>query len=131
MKYLWTMISQVLVKIHQIRRSKRITEAWMAEKMGLSVVAYSNFETGKTKTDQKRVELAANLLGIPLKELYSEENRVYDSGENLLETLVRKDHEIAELQNNLSSARTIIESQKQTIDALKELKVIYEKQLGL
>lgn len=70
MKYLWTMISQVLVKIHQIRRSKRITEAWMAEKMGLSVVAYSNFETGKTKTDQKRVELAANLLGIPLKELY-------------------------------------------------------------
>lgn len=131
MKYLWTMISQVLVKIHQIRRSKRITEAWMAEKMGLSVVAYSNFETGKTKTDQKRVELAANLLGIPLKELYSEENRVYDSSENLLETLVRKDHEIAELQNNLSSARTIIESQKQTIDALKELKVIYEKQLGL
>lgn len=131
MKYLWAMISQVLVKIHQIRRSKRITEAWMAEKMGLSVVAYSNFETGKTKTDQKRVELAANLLGIPLKELYSEENRVYDSSENLLETLVRKDHEIAELQNNLSSARTIIESQKQTIDALKELKVIYEKQLGL
>lgn len=131
MKYLWTMISQVLVKIHQIRRSKRITEAWMAEKMGLSVVAYSNFETGKTKTDQKRVELAANLLGIPLKELYSEENRVYDSSENLLETLVRKDNEIAELQNNLSSARTIIESQKQTIDALKELKVIYEKQLGL
>ena len=88
-------------------------------------------ETGKTKTDQKRVELAANLLGIPLKELYSEENKVYDSSENLLETLVRKDNEIAELQNNLSSARTIIESQKQTIDALKELKVIYEKQLGL
>lgn len=125
------MISQVLVKIHDIRRSKKITEAWMAERMGLSAVAYSNFETGKTKTDQKRVEQAANLLGIPLKELYSEDSKAYGAGESLLETLIRKDKEIESLKGSLSSANSIIESQKQTIDALKELKVIYEKQLGL
>lgn len=125
------MISQVLVKIHDIRRSKKITEAWMAEKMGISKVSYSNFETGKTKTDQKKVEQAAKLLGIPLKELYSEDEKVYGMGESLLETLVRKDNEISDLKESLSSARTIIESQQQTIEALKELKVLYEKQLGL
>lgn len=103
----------------------------MAEKMGISAVAYSNFETGKTKTDQKRVEQAAKLLGIPLKELYSEDTKVYATGESLLQTLVRKDKEIEELKGNLSSANSIIESQKQTIDALRELKGIYEKQLGL
>lgn len=99
--------------------------------MGLSAVAYSNFETGKTKTDQKRVEQAANLLGISLKELYSEDSKPYGAGESLLETLIRKDKEIESLKGSLSSANSIIESQKQTIDALKELKVIYEKQLGL
>lgn len=125
------MISQVLLKIHDIRRSKKITEAWMAERMGISKVSYSNFETGKTKTDQKKVEQAAALLGLTLKELYSEDNKVYNPGESLLETLARKDNEIAELRGSLSSAKSIIESQKQTIDALKELKVIYEKQLGL
>lgn len=107
----------------------------MAERMGLSVVAYSNFERGVTRTTQDRVELAAEILGLSFRKLVSgygteEEDMSLNEIKSGFENELReKDREIKDLKLKLKTAEELIASHEHTIEVLEQIRRMYERQL--
>ena len=129
------MNSKILENIRAARIEQHITQANMAERMGLSVVAYSNFERGVTRTTQDRVELAAEILGLSFRKLVSgygteEEDMSLNEIKSGFENELReKDREIKDLKLKLKTAEELIASHEHTIEVLEQIRRMYERQL--
>ena len=129
------MNSKILENIRAARIEQHITQANMAERMGLSVVAYSNFERGVTRTTQDRVELAAEILGLSFRKLVSgygteEEDMSLNEIKRGFENELReKDREIKDLKLKLKTAEELIASHEHTIEVLEQIRRMYERQL--
>lgn len=133
------MISKVLESIRLERERQNITQSDMAERMDMSLTSYGNFERGKTKTTQDKIEKAALILGKspqsfvmgydvsadfdgPLEELRSRDS-YYKS------LLAEKDREISELKEKLAASMELVSSKDKIIRVLEEIKNLYERQL--
>jgi len=57
------------VNLRRLRKAKNITQTVLAEKAGLSRVAYRNIETGKSVPRVRTLEAIASALGVPLAQL--------------------------------------------------------------
>ena len=57
------------VNLRRLRKAKNITQGKLAEKAGLSRVAYRNIETGKSVPRVRNLEAIAAALGVPLAQL--------------------------------------------------------------
>ena len=133
------MISKVLESIRLERERQNITQSDMAERMDMSLTSYGNFERGKTKTTQDKIEKAAAILGKSLQSLvmgydvsadfYGSLEEVRSRNDYFKTLLAEKDREISELKEKLATERRLVESKDDTIRLLKEIKNRYERQL--
>lgn len=133
------MISKVLENIRLERERQGITQAEMAERMDMSLTSFGNFERGRTKTTQEKIEKAAAVLGKSYQSLMMgydvsgsfegnlEEIRSRDTYYKSL--LAEKDREITELRERLSSAMELAASREKTIGALEAINRLYAKRI--
>lgn len=61
-------------KIKQLRSAKEYTQPEMAEKLGMSLKAYQNFENGITKLDYDRLKSVSQVLEVEVEELINAED---------------------------------------------------------
>ncbi len=65
-------------KIKQLRTAKELTQQDMADKLGMVLKTYQNFENGITKLDYERLKLVAQLLEVDVEDLINaEDSSVY------------------------------------------------------
>jgi transcriptional regulator with XRE-family HTH domain len=56
--------------IRKIRRYKNITQGEISKQLGISPQAYSKIESGETRLDTTRLKHIAEILQVPLSDLY-------------------------------------------------------------
>ena len=55
--------------LKEVIKSKGVKQKWLAEKMGVSEVAISNWVTEKSSPSRKNLEKLSNLLDVSINEL--------------------------------------------------------------
>jgi len=65
--------------IRKIRRYKNITQGEISKQLGISPQAYSKIESGETRLDTNRLKHIAEILQVPLSDIYemSEKNMYF------------------------------------------------------
>ncbi len=61
--------------LRRIRRSKGISQIWMAKQLGIHRVTYRNYESGRTRIPKSVLFHTAHLLNVPLQKLINEIQR--------------------------------------------------------
>lgn len=61
-------------QIKQLRSIKEFTQQDMADKLGMSLKAYQNFENGITKLDYERLKSVAQILEVEIEDLINAED---------------------------------------------------------
>lgn len=119
--------------IRDIREDKKMTQAAMAEKLGLSETGYAKIERGESKADINRLQKIADILEVSLAEIipFSDENMfVFNhSNDNFNFTIgnVALDKEIEHLNQMLLAKNEIIASREREIELLKQQIKTFEK----
>jgi transcriptional regulator with XRE-family HTH domain len=75
-------MSKIGERIKRLRESKNYTQDYLASKIGMSQNAYSKMETGGSKITVERLEKIAEVLDIPIDELLTEEQKVFNFDNN-------------------------------------------------
>ena len=74
------MILQPEIKIKQIRELKNVSQEFVANKLGLSIRAYSKIETGETQLTINRLNEISEALGVdPIEVLGFDERQVFNN----------------------------------------------------
>jgi transcriptional regulator with XRE-family HTH domain len=73
------MILQPEIKIKQIRELKNVSQEFVANKLGLSIRAYSKIETGETQLTINRLNEISEALGVnPIEVLGFDEKNIFN-----------------------------------------------------
>jgi len=118
-------------KIKQLRSAKEYTQPEMADKLGMSLKAYQNFENGITKLDYDRLKSVAQILDVDVEDLINAE----DAGVFIAEI---KNNSVGyngssvtihnpESQNEKELFEKIIAAKDEQIKALTSINEKYEK----
>lgn len=118
-------------KIKQLRAAKEYNQPEMADKLGMSLKAYQNFENGITKLDFDRLKSVAQILDVDVEDLINAE----DSGVFIAEI---KNNSVGyngssvtihnpESQNEKEMFEKIIAAKDEQIKALTSINEKYEK----
>jgi transcriptional regulator with XRE-family HTH domain len=74
------MILQPEIKIKQIRELKNVSQEFIANKLGLSIRAYSKIETGETQLTINRLNEISKALGVdPIEVLGFDDRQVFNN----------------------------------------------------
>ena len=74
------MILQPEIKIKQIRELKNVSQEFVANKLGLSIRAYSKIETGETQLTINRLNEISKALGVdPIEVLGFDDRQVFNN----------------------------------------------------
>ena len=74
------MILQPEIKIKQIRELKNVSQEFVANKLGLSIRAYSKIETGETQLTINRLNEISEALGVdPIEVLGFDDKQVFNN----------------------------------------------------
>ena len=60
-------------RIKQLRMTKGIKATYVAGKLGLTPAGYSGIERGRTKLTAEKAQQIADILGVDIREIFSEE----------------------------------------------------------
>lgn len=98
--------------IRKIRRYKNITQGEISKQLGISPQAYSKIESGETRLDTNRLKHIAEILQVPLSDIYEMSERNMYFTQNTI---------------NDNATGVIIESEADTL--IKQLTHANEEQL--
>ena len=127
------MKNSVSDRIRIVRITRNLSQENLAEELGLSVGAYSNIETGKTKISIERLRTIAHILGAPVSAFLDDSDlptnlAVSTEGSTRYLELVVKIEQLTEGFNDL---KLLFEAQKLEIDLLKKaIPYAYKKGKG-
>lgn len=121
--------------IRDIREDKKMTQADIAEKLGLSETGYAKIERGESKADIDRLQKIADVLGVTLAEIipFGDENVFVfnDARDNSNNSFslgnIALSAEIEHLKTLLEAKNEIINSREREIESLKQQIHILEK----
>lgn len=118
-------------KIRFFREQQNLTQEQMANQLGLSTNGYANLERGETRLNVERLEQIANVLGVDVTELMTndEKNTImfyHSTSTNNLNIIGRASEalleaEIAKLQLIVTHKDELLEQQKREIETLRLL----------
>lgn len=113
------------------RKEKNITQAVMAEKLGLSETGYAKIERGETRLDIDRIQKIANILEISIADLipFGDDSIVacnnsdFSNSTNFSFILgsAELEHAIVSLKHQLAAKDDIIDTLKQQITTLEQV----------
>jgi transcriptional regulator with XRE-family HTH domain len=72
-----SLAKQVCTGLKKFRQEKNFCQEYIAEKLGISVAAYSNLESGKSKILLDRIEEIASILQIDSEFFFQKFSRTY------------------------------------------------------
>jgi len=109
------MEKQVRENISRIRQERNISQKAMADKLGISRVAYANLESGRTRILNEHIERFAEVTGVSPEEIvlgykltddvHSLEQAQADYGRRRQEIIDKYEARIAELNKEITSLR--------------------------
>ena len=116
------MKNSVSDRIRIVRITRNLSQENLAEELGISVGAYSNIETGKTKISVERLRTIAHILETPVSAFLDDSDlpanlAVSTEGSTRYVELVVKIEQLAEGFNDL---KRLFDAQKLEIDLLKQ-----------
>lgn len=113
------------------RKEKNITQAVMAEKLGLSETGYAKIERGETRLDIDRIQKIANILEISIADLipFGDDSIVacnnsdFSNSTNFSFILgsAELEHAVVSLKHQLAAKDDIIDTLKQQIATLEQV----------
>lgn len=123
--------------IRDIREDKKITQAGMAEKLGLSETGYAKIERGESKADINRLQKIADILEVSLADIipFGDDSMVVfnhsNDDLNFTTSNVVQDREIKYLQEMILIKNEIIESREREIIVLQKQISTLEKLIAV
>lgn len=111
----------VKYNIRNFRKSHRLTQSEMAERLGISRTAYRNIEAGETKLINDTVGKIAGILEIDTAELVLGYPPQKTAGRNQEKEIERMSLEIARLENEIANLRKHLETQEELIRTKDEI----------
>lgn len=134
------MKSKILENVRNIRKSQKETQAQMAEKMGMSLTAYGNWERGVTKLNEERIEHFARVNGKTPSSVVNGYESVEGEASTLEEFRAREvqfkdllasaNEKIQYLEKQLRSAENEIDTLKNNVSLLEDIRAMLERQLA-
>jgi transcriptional regulator with XRE-family HTH domain len=124
-------------KIRLVRQAKGWTQAYLAEKLEMSINAYGDLERGDSDIKLSKLEKIAELLGVELTELCcSSEKGVLNFSSGRSSRQNNKNYcnisssyiENSELAHELEKSKLLNEQQSKEIELLKEVIALMKKQ---
>ncbi len=91
-------------KIKSLRKSKNWSQDDVANKLNISLVAYSKIERGITDINLSRIIQLAEIYDINISELFGEENNI-STIIDLQEKIIQKDELIIELYQKIVNSK--------------------------
>ena len=116
------MKNSVSDRIRIVRITRNLSQENLAEELGISVGAYSNIETGKTKISVERLITIAQILGAPVSAFLDDSDlpsNVSVSTEGSTR-YVELEVKIEQLAEGLNDVKRLFDAQKLEIDLLKQ-----------
>ncbi len=72
-------MTNVGIRISELRKAKNMTQMELADKMGISFQAVSNWERGNSMPDISKLPELAQLFGVTVDEILGEKSDLLDS----------------------------------------------------
>lgn len=121
--------------IRKIRESLGLSQAAMADELGIGRTTYVNFENGKTRIYNKTLSKLAGYVGMSEREvlLGTTEDKVLsdnDWEEERKELILDYEKRLQNLRERCQSAEQVISAQQITIKTLSDSNKFLLKQLG-
>ena len=126
--------------IRELRSKLGLSQKEMAERMGVSRVAYSNLERGVTSLRPAVLEKIAAIGGIPMEELmlgyvpdegvtHLREELTREYGDERARLIKAYEDEIEKLGNRVEALENLVESQSRTIGVQEEMISMLKRRL--
>lgn len=132
------MEKQLRDNLYRIRREQNLSQQQMADKLGISRVAYVNIETGKTRIINDKVERFVERNGVSPSELvlgYKVEDDVHtlrqaqdDYGRRRQELVTSYEERIAALNREIEDLKQQVADLRDSIDTKNEIIRLLTKQ---
>lgn len=116
---------KIHINIRKCRERLGMSQARMAEELGIGRTTYVNFETGKTSVFSKTLRMFSEKTGIPEEEILlgfnpEEELRdIKDFEEGRKAIIQEYEMRIATLSDQIAASKEVIKAHELTIDTLK------------
>lgn len=135
------MEKQLRDNLNRIRREKNLSQKEMAEKLGMSRVAYANIETGKTRLINRKVERFVELndvspaemvLGYKINEddVHTLQQAQADYGRRRQEIVDAYEKRIEALNKEIDNLKKQVEDLRDSIDTKKEIIDMLRKRIS-
>lgn len=122
-------------KIRLLRQSRKWSQEYIAEKLGMSTNGYGEIERGGSRITIEKLEELSRLFEIPINELYDDEStnifiahnnhnatQAQHNHQNYCDDCSKLDkHELEKMQLVIEKLESLIESQNTEIAYLKEI----------
>jgi len=103
--FLFSKKMEVYEKIRIVRQAKEYSQEYMADKLNLDTVNYGRIERGQTKLTIKKLEDIAEILNVPTRLFFYEDDLNYKEFERKLFDTLKDNNEL--LQNIYSELNEI------------------------
>lgn len=122
--------SSIKDNIRKFRKSHNLTQEEMAHKLGLSLTAYRDFESGKTAVVNTHIIKMAEMLDTSAEELVLGYRPVQAPGRTLEDVRSEYGSQIHLLEKRIGDLEKLVASLEETIVSKNEIILMLKKRLG-
>ena len=119
--------TSIKFNIRKIRKENNLTQEEMAHKLGISLTAYRDLETGKTSMMSGHISRIASLLNSSAEEIVLGYRPVQMPMESLKEMETGYEKRIAELEKEVEYLKKLIKSQEDIIETKTQIIEMLQK----
>ena len=116
--------------IKKVRMARKFTQEEIADKLGISVTAYRDFENGETAIVNKRVIRLADLLETSAEELVLGYKPCRDETQVVEDMERAYGNQINTLEQRITDQNKVISSLEETVASKNEIIKMLKKRLG-
>ena len=116
--------------IRKIRKARRVTQEEMADKLGMSITAYRDFERGNTSILNNNLIKISALLETPAEELVLGYRPSQIEGANLNEIPAEYSGKIDILKTRVADLEKLVRSLEGNLESKDEIILMLKKKLG-
>ena len=116
--------------IRKIRKARRVTQEEMADKLGMSITAYRDFERGNTSILNNNLIKISALLETPTEELVLGYRPSQIDGANLNEIRTEYSRQIDILKTRIADLEKLVGSLEGNLESKNEIILMLKKKLG-
>lgn len=117
-------------RIRQLRVQKHLTQQDVADKIGISLRAYSYMASGRRKLPYSRIVQIAEALEVTVEDLFAGSGGSTGEAERLRRMLAESEARVRMLEEKLEDRESLIAAQRSDLASKDKIIRMQEKQLG-